>query len=77
MLEKMKNAFLAGCVKGKIFSDDLRNNEEGMEIIQVVLLVLVGVLLIVGIYGAMTGWLQQLWSNITGTAESGLTAPTF
>ena len=68
MIKKLQNAMLLGYMKSKSFIEDLRKDERGMEIVQVVLIILVGVLAIVLIWGLLQGWLQDLWSQITGTA---------
>ena len=53
---------------------DLKEDERGLEVVQVVLIVLVGVLLIAALYGVLSGWLEQLWNSITGSGNS-ITAP--
>ena len=69
MVEKLKLAMLKGYLKTKFFIEDLRKDEKGMEIVQVVLLILVGVLAIVLIWGLLQGWLVELWDRITGAAD--------
>ena len=69
MLAKIKLAMLKGYLKTKLVIEDLRNDESGMEIVQVVLLILVGVLAIVLIWGLLEGWLIDLWGRITGAAD--------
>ena len=48
----------------------LRDDERGLEVVQVVLIILVGVLLIVALWGALSGWLSDLWNNITGAGDT-------
>ena len=69
MIKKAKNALLMGYLKTVSFFNDLRKDEGGMEIVQVVLLILVGVLAIVLIWGLLQGWLIELWQKIIGKAE--------
>jgi Flp pilus assembly pilin Flp len=53
----------------KNFAEDLKKDERGLEVVQVVLIVLVGVLLVALLWGVLSGWLQELWTNITGAAN--------
>ena len=69
MIKKAKNALLMGYLKTVSFFNDLRKDEGGMEIVQVVLLILVGVLAIVLIWGLLQGWLIELWNIITGKVK--------
>ena len=69
MMAKIKMAMLLGSLKAKSFFNDLRKDERGMEIVQVVLLILVGVLAIVLIWGLLQGWLIDLWNQIIGKAS--------
>jgi len=55
--------------KLKYFFEDFKNDERGLEVVQVVLIVLIGVLLVALLWGVLSGWLQDLWGNITGAAE--------
>jgi Flp pilus assembly pilin Flp len=55
-----------GYIKIKSFIADFRKDERAMEIVQVVLLVLVGLLLILALWGALSGWLQAMWERVTG-----------
>ncbi|MCL1975870.1 MAG: hypothetical protein FWG61_06910 [Firmicutes bacterium] len=48
----------------------LKNDERGLEVVQVVLIILVGVLLVVALWGALSGWLGDLWARITGSGDS-------
>jgi len=51
------------------FAQDLHNDERGMsDAVTTVLLVLVGVLAVVLIWGWLSGWLSDLFTNITGKA---------
>jgi hypothetical protein len=68
MLRKLDNIFLLGilCVTG--FVEELKKDEKGMEVVQVVLLVLISVLAVVLIWGFLSGWLADLFANILNKA---------
>jgi len=47
----------------------LKNDERGLSgVVVAILLILVAVLAIVLIWGFLSGWLQELWERITGSA---------
>jgi len=47
----------------------LKNDERGLSgVVVAILLILVAVLAIVLIWGFLSGWLQELWDEITGRA---------
>ena len=47
----------------------LRKDERGLSgVVVAILLILVAVLAIVLIWGFLSGWLQELWEQITGSA---------
>jgi len=47
----------------------LKNDERGLSgVVVAILLILVAVLAIVLIWGFLSGWLQELWEQITGQA---------
>ena len=50
----------------KKFVDDFKKDESGLEVVQVVLIVLVGVLLIGALWAVLGGWLGNLWDQIIG-----------
>ena len=55
---------VAGFIKG------FKNDERGLSgVVVAVLLILIGVLLAVILWGLLDGWLQELWEQITGAAE--------
>ena len=52
------------------FIRDLRNDERGLSgVVVAILLILIAVLAIVLIWGFLSGWLQDLWEQITGEAD--------
>ena len=49
---------------------DLKNDERGLSgVVVAVLLILVAVLAVALIWGLLSGWLQDLWNDITSTAD--------
>ena len=51
------------------FIHTLKNDERGLSgVVVAILLILVAVLAIVLIWGFLSGWLQELWDQITGRA---------
>ena len=47
----------------------IKNDERGLSgVVVAILLILVAVLAIVIIWGFLSGWLQELWEQITGSA---------
>ena len=70
MIKKINKTMVCGYLKIKSFFTDLQKDERAMEIVQVVLLVLVGVLLILALWAVMSGWLANLWERITGTSTT-------
>lgn len=71
MLEKIKMLpFMVYCAMTKAMND-LRDEEKGSSpVVDTVLLILVAVLAVAMVWGWMSGWLQQLWSQITGAADT-------
>ena len=50
---------------------DLKEDERGLSgVVVAVLLILVAVLAVVFLWGALSGWLQEMWGSITGNASS-------
>ena len=49
----------------KQFVEDFKKDEGGLEVVQVVLVILVGVLMIVALNAVLGGWLGELWGIIT------------
>ena len=53
------------------FMHGLKKDERGLSgVVVSILLILVAVLAIVLIWGFLSGWLVELWDNITGKAAS-------
>ena len=54
------------------FVEDFKKDEHGLEVVQVVLIILVGVVLIGALMFLLREWLAELWEQITGVnVESG------
>ena len=63
--EYTRNANLA--IAG--FARSLKNDERGLSgVVVAILLILIAVLAIVLIWGFLSGWLAELWEQITGQA---------
>ena len=53
------------------FIRELRRDERGLSgVVVAILLILIAVLAIVLIWGFLSGWLAELWENITGQAAT-------
>ena len=53
------------------FVKDLKNDERGLSgVVVAILLILIAVMAIVLIWGFLSGWLVELWDNITGQAST-------
>jgi Flp pilus assembly pilin Flp len=48
-------------------SKEFKNDEQGMEIVQVVMILLIVVLLIAGLWALLGPWIQNMWSRIFET----------
>jgi Flp pilus assembly pilin Flp len=70
MLQKLRDFPLAGYLSLKGLARDLKEDERGLEVVQVVLIILVGVLLVVALWGVLSGWLGDLWNRITGAGDT-------
>jgi Flp pilus assembly pilin Flp len=58
-----------GVKSAAVFAHTLKNDERGLSgVVVAILLILVAVLAIVLIWGFLSGWLQELWDQITGSA---------
>ncbi len=49
---------------------NFKNDEKGMEVIQVVMLVMVGVVIISAVWAAMNGLLEEWWDIIFGNSDA-------
>lgn len=70
MLQRVKEIPLMAYLAFTGFARSLKKDERGLSgVVVAVLLILVAVLAVVIIWGALSGWLQELWESITKTAE--------
>ena len=69
MRKKLNMLPIAILTKFENFVKNFKKDERGLEVVQVVLIVLVGVLLVALLWGVLSGWLQELWEGITGAAQ--------
>jgi Flp pilus assembly pilin Flp len=60
---------MLACVSVKEFVIKLQSDERGLSgVVVAILLILVAVLAIALIWGFLSGWIQELWAQITGAA---------
>ncbi|MDC0700742.1 hypothetical protein [Clostridium sp. D33t1_170424_F3] len=70
MLKKLNKASIAAYLHVAEFFRKLKEDERGVDgIVVAVLLVLVAVLAVVALWGSMSGWLEDMWGNITSEAS--------
>ena len=73
MLQKIPEVPLKAYIAISGFVRSFRKDERGLSgVVVAVLLILVAVLAIVLIWGALSGWLGELWEDIKGTAKDEL-----
>jgi len=69
MLQKISEVPLKAYIALSGFVRSFRKDERGLSgVVVAVLLILVAVLAVVLIWGALSGWLKELWDSIRGTA---------
>jgi len=56
--------------------NEIKEDEDAMEIIQVVMIIAVGVLAIVAVWAGINGFLEDLWDKITGSGATSMDGPT-
>ena len=54
----------------KEFFEDFKNDEGGLEVVQTVLVVLVGVLLIAGLWIVLGPWISAIWQDIVSESDT-------
>ena len=70
MIQKISSLPLAVYLAIQGFFRDFKKDERGLSgIVVTILLILIAVLLIVVIWGFLSGWLKELWDRITGEAR--------
>jgi len=69
MWHRLSEIHIKACQKFAEFMRTLKNDERGLSgVVVAILLILVAVLAVVLIWGFLSGWLQELWDQITGQA---------
>lgn len=70
MMEKIKALPMMVYLACLNFVDDMKKDERGLsDAVTAVLLILVAVLAVVLLWGLLSGWLQDLWTQITDGAN--------
>ena len=70
MLEKLNDASTMLAVRAQTTWSELKSDEKGMEVIQVVMLIAVGVLAIGALWAGINGLLTKWWNQIIGVSGS-------
>ena len=71
MWNKLWSLPMLACISVKNFVCNFKNDERGLSgVVVAILLILVAVLAIVLIWGFLSGWLAELWDQITGQADT-------
>ena len=71
MMQKISAIPLTAYLKLSGFFRELKKDERGLSgVVVAILLILIAVLAIVLIWGFISGWLQDLWDQIVGEADS-------
>ena len=70
MRQKLNMLLIMISAKLRNSAYDFKKDEQGLEVVQVVLIVLIGVLLIAALWAVLSGWLQELWAQITDAGDS-------
>ena len=67
MLNKIQMLPVLAYLRLTQFVEDLKNDESGMEVVQVVLIILVGVILVAALMFLLRKQLAEWWNTITTT----------
>lgn len=67
-MRSISDLFFMSYVRTKCQAHEIKNDEDAMEVIQVVMLIAVGVLAIAAVWAGVSGLLTDLWEQITGNA---------
>ena len=71
MRQKISALSIAAYLSIAGFFRELKKDERGLSgVVVAILLILIAVLAIVLIWGFLSGWLQTLWTRITGEADT-------
>lgn len=73
MKEKINRWMIDAYVRGTMAVDEFKSDEQGLSgVVVAVLLILVAVLAITALWGSLSGWLGDLWGDITGKTTQGM-----
>ena len=71
MLRRISTLPLMAYIAISAFVNDFKKDERGLSgVVVTVLLILVAVLAVLVIWGALSGWLEELWVRIRGEASN-------
>ncbi len=74
MVGMLDDLFISAKVRWSHFVEDFKNDESGLSgVVVAVLLIVISVLAIVGIWGALSGQLQNWWGKVSGGTFDDLT----
>ncbi|MDR2357390.1 MAG: hypothetical protein LBD92_04830 [Oscillospiraceae bacterium] len=68
-LGSARDTLTAAYIKTVRKINEIRRDEDAMEVIQVVMIIAVGVLAIAAVWAGVNGLLEDIWRKITGAAE--------
>jgi len=75
MVKKLRETLRRLCVTSHLKAEEIKTDEDAMEVIQVVMLIAVGVIAIAAIWLGINGLLEQWWTAIIGGADAGQGGP--
>ena len=70
MISRLYDSLALMVIRTRMAVSDLRENEEAMEVIQVVMLIAVGVLAIAAVWAGVNGLLEKWWTLITNPSNT-------
>ena len=65
---KLRDMLTLRIVGARNAADEIKQDEQAMEVIQVVMLIAVGVIAIAAVWAGVNGLLEQWWNMITGSS---------
>ena len=76
MMDKIKAFPMMAYLAFLNFKEDMKNDERGLsDAVTAVLLIVVAVLAVVMVWGALSGWLGDMWDKVTDAESNFTTAP--
>ena len=70
-IARLQASFAMMCTKSTLAASELKEDENAMEVIQVVMLIAVGVLAISAVWAGVNGLLEEWWAILTGANKPG------